>query len=335
MKRSDSVNAFAMLAALAIPVAFALSTRNTAEVTSLAASEIRYEVPVVDGPHGPSVEDAGGNIVPIRRYERIVVASAVASSLAVELLERSRISAVSAWAADGDTFGHRYESLPQVARADDLETVLGFDPDLVLVHSIGAPAWLARLHDLDIAVFDFGSMTGVDAFVEDALQLGVLCEVQERAGRYVDSFLTRLATVAGDIPVGERPAGIYLGSIGGQLYGGTVGTSYHDVLLAGGLEDAAADEFTGWPQYDAADILRLDPDVIVTGSGGANTICNGVGLARLRVCDASGRSGGGIVEVPDDLIADPGAGILEAAEFVRRAVHGSPVQNTESLNRED
>jgi iron complex transport system substrate-binding protein len=113
---------------------------------------------------------------------------------------------------------------------------------------------------------------------------------------------------------------MYLGTHGGQLFGGTRGTSYHDVLVHGGLVDAAAERYEGWPALTSEQVLELDPELLVTAEGKADELCHIPGLERLRPCRGEGR----IVEVPAAVLIDPGTPMLEAAEAVRRAVHGPP-----------
>jgi iron complex transport system substrate-binding protein len=112
-----------------------------------------------------------------------------------------------------------------------------------------------------------------------------------------------------------RPRAIYLAPIAGMLFGGTTGTSYHEVLAAGGCSDAAAARFRGWPQYTVEQILALAPAVVVTKAGCAPE------LARLPGLDALFAGGTRVVEIDGDVLEHPGPPVVEAAEALFAAVH--------------
>jgi iron complex transport system substrate-binding protein len=107
----------------------------------------------------------------------------------------------------------------------------------------------------------------------------------------------------------------------GQLFGGTIGTSYHDVLQAAGLVDSAALHYRNWPHYDPEQLLQLDPEVIVAATTSAAQFCGISGLDHLRAC-AHGAAG--VIGVDEALMSDPGLGMLDAAEALRARVYGEP-----------
>ena len=122
--------------------------------------------------------------------------------------------------------------------------------------------------------------------------------------------------MAFDVPLSQRRSAIYLSIYGGRLFGGADGTSYHDVLIAAGLRDAAG-AFRDWPELSVEQVLVLDPDVIVTNVGMRSSICGHAGLSALRACQAPM-----VVEVDDGVLGDPGPGMAESARRVRDAVYG-------------
>jgi len=104
------------------------------------------------------------------------------------------------------------------------------------------------------------------------------------------------------------------------MFGGARQTSYHDVMTSAGLTDVAAQRYKGWPQYDAERILEMDPEILVTVQGMRSALCRPGNLAPIRAC----RDESGVVELPRELIGNPGAGMLPAAEALHDAVYGPP-----------
>ena len=96
---------------------------------------------------------------------------------------------------------------------------------------------------------------------------------------------------------------------GRDIYGGTVGTSYHDVLTAAGLIDVAATRHTGWPKLSLEDVIALNPEVLVLSSGSASALRVLPGVAALRAV-----TDGQLLVLDDGLLEDAGPGMLDAAE---------------------
>jgi len=220
----------------------------------------------------------------------------------------------------GAPWRHRFSGTRTIGSLDDLEAILGLQPDLVLIESYGDPRRVARLRERGLAVFDLGEMRGMATLVPAIRTVGALVGRGELGERMALRFGRAMKALAADVPVGEWPSAAYVSAYGTQLFGGTKGTTYHDVLHAAGLVDVAAARYEGWPQYSREELLALDPELIVTRTGGGQALCRLAGLERLRACGAAGR----IIELESFALDDPGLGMLEAAEALFAAVHGQP-----------
>jgi iron complex transport system substrate-binding protein len=319
MRTRQLINVLLAVACLAIAVTVMgvdrpqpLVVRDSAD----PSSDLRY-VELPNGERG--LMDATDHVVPLRRYSRIVGASIVARSALAELSEPGRVVAVHEAGADDSPSAFRFAGVARLSGIKDTERVLSLDPDLLIINSVGSQAHLQRLRDAGLEVFVLGDMRGVDTFVRDLRQVAVLLGVRARGERLATRFRRRMAAVAADIPHGERQSGMYVSVYGAQLFGGTVGTSFHDVLTFAGLDDAAAARFRAWPQYTAEHVLSVDPEIIVVPAGVGATLCNMSALQRLQACQHAG-----IVEVPASWLEDPSMVMLEVAETIREAVYGPP-----------
>lgn len=255
---------------------------------------------------------------PEAHYRRIVSASTIADGLLLALCEPDRIVAFSSRAALDAADGYRFAGKPSIDLAD-IESVLRLHPDLLFVNSIGDPRRIERLRTAGMAVCDLGEMRGVSTLIPDIRKVAAAIGRPERGERLVRELVDRMSSIAADVPIDRRRRGMYLSIFGGQLFGGAEGTSYHDVLIAAGLIDAA-DSYRDWPQYTSEQVLRLDPEVLVTNTGMGAELCEHAGLSVLRACSARD----GVVEVQDAILSDPGMSIVEAAQLVRDRVYGPP-----------
>lgn len=263
---------------------------------------------------GPLVMDARGQAVAPAQWRRIASLDLVGDELLALLAEPARIAAVSRWARGPEAW--RLAGVPRLAGLDDLEGVLRATPDLVLVSTAGGEAdRIARLRSAGIAVFDLGPAGGAQAYAANLRRVAALLRAPERGDRAARELLRRLAAPApGDAP---RRRALFAAPIpGGPVYGGTVGSSYHDILVAAGLDDAAAGRYAEpWPRLGPEDALGLDPELVVTATGGGELLRRLPGFADLPAVRQ-----GRIVELPADLLGSPGMAMAEAAEALRRAL---------------
>jgi iron complex transport system substrate-binding protein len=309
------LNVSAAALSLAVSVAFALPVGSFERTRDRDAAR-RAEA-------AGGLRDASGHFVPFKPYRRIVAASTVADTLLRELAEPERVAAYTHYGASRSLYGYQLSGKPAPQRVEEM---IALQPDLVLINAHGRPDLIARLRDAGIEVFDLGQMAGLSTLLPNIVTVAQLLGRPEHGALLARRFERRMHDIARHIPVQDRPAGMYLSCPGGVLLGGTLGSSYHDVLEAAGVRDVAAERYVGWPKYGSEQLLALDPEVIVTQQGMTGPLCRHPGLDRLRACGPDGR----IVEIDGALLGDPSLHMLEAAETLFEAVHGASASHTSS-----
>jgi iron complex transport system substrate-binding protein len=192
----------------------------------------------------------------------------------------------------------------------DVERIIALKPDLVV-----APVYAdeqgqaARLRAAGIPVWDLGELRGRATLLPAAIRIAALVGQEDLGRRWAAAFARRMDAVAARLDRPRRRA-LWVMPILDKLYGGTVGTSFHDVLTAAGLIDAAAERYRDWPAYAPEHLIALDPDLIVVPQGKSELLRRIPGLAGLRALHHPG----GLVEISGELAENPGPGMLEAAE---------------------
>lgn len=316
------VNYGALAGALALSVAAAALPRasdprpppGSGDAAARAARAVaEAESPTV-------LEDHAGVAMTLADFQRIASASTVADALLLELCEPDRIVAFTGYGARSSPRAYRYAGKGRVEGIADIEALLALRPDLVLLNGYGDPRQIARLREAGLTVYDLGPMRGLTTLIRNVHEVAALVGHPKRGRRFATALVQGMAAVAADIEPSRRRRGMYLSGYGGRLFGGTVGTSFHDVLTAAGLVDAAAATHRDWPAYTPEEVLALDPEVLVTNTGMREALCGQAGLDRLRACGAAGV----VVELDSALLGDPGPAMLDAAQIVRNAVYGAP-----------
>jgi iron complex transport system substrate-binding protein len=304
MKRVNEVNGALLVAALILGAV-------------LTGAVSKRSAPAHRGKAEPTVKDATGERIAVRDYARIVSTSTIADQVLIEIIEPNRLLAVSGHTLR--TQGSRtYADKIGVERARDVETIIELRPDIVFVNNFVDRRQLQRLKDAGLNVFDMGEMRGLETLLPNIRQLAAVLDVPERGRELADDLVRKLEAVSAGIAVGDRRRGLYVGIHGDRLYGGSAGTSFHDVLVAGGLIDiAAAAGFHGWPAFTNEQLLSLDPPWIITNPGTERSLCRHPGFQSLSACRS-----GQVRSIETHLLTDPGLGIVQAAEAVHAVVYG-------------
>lgn len=309
MNRADVGNGLALTLALALALGAALEPARTPAATAGSPRPLARER-LPDG--RPALRDASGRLVPLARYRRVVSTTLTTDRLLVALAEPNDIAGVSAAGARTSPFRHQFAGKPAVDAFGAVEVILDLHPDLVLLGNLAGASHADRLRAAGVQVFDLGELRGLRTLPGQIRAIADLVGAPERGESLAVALPRRIARVAA--PLGDHPRrrALFVSAAAGRLYGGTIGTSYHDVLVAAGLDDVAARQFHDWPAYSAEELLTLDPEVVVMKDGGATLLCTTPGLDRLPACASPGR----IIELPSGYLDDPGPTILEAAELL-------------------
>lgn len=283
-----------------------------------AAAQVQTAARAVATAPLTELSDARGQIAPILDYTRIVSLNTVSDHVLLELVEPERLVGVTELTLSSHPDAWRFGNRVGVGRSDQLETILSLDPDLVLVSAYADEAFMARLREAHIQVFDLGQMRGVSTTLHSIEVLGTLLGTSGRADRVARRYRRQLAGLEAKVPTEQRPAGLYLTVYSDVLYGGTQGSSYGDMLHYGGVHDIAVDHgYKDWPQFTPEQLLTMDPSLIITQSGMGPVICGHSLLREVAACQKGGR----VVEVASEYSSDPGLGLVEAAANVMQAVH--------------
>jgi iron complex transport system substrate-binding protein len=289
--------------------------------TMLTAAVSETGIASEDEVDADTVQDATGARVPVRPYARIASTSTVADQVLIELIEPSRLLAVSRHTQRTQR-SHVYDDKIGVERARDIEALIELRPDIVFVNSFVDRRHVERLKDAGLIVFDLGEMRGLQTLLLNIRQLAAVLGVPQRGERLASAIERGLGEIAAGLGSPERMRGLYVGMHGDRLYGGAAGTSFHDVLVAAGLVDVAAEAgFDRWPAYTSEQLLSLDPPWIITNPGTEEMLCRHPGLGELSACRS-----GQVRSVDTDLLTDPGLRMVEAARAVHEAVYGDRAQ---------
>lgn len=260
-------------------------------------------------------DDAGRVVTFATAPQRIVTAAPSATELAFALGLGDAVVAVD-----------KYSNYPPQATSKtsigsyidpDLESIVGANPDLVLVTDVHlaklVPALEAR--QIPTVVLSARSIEGVYVDLE---LLGQITGRREQAGTLIDQLRGRVARVEQAV-AGATPVRTFY-EIDPTLYTAGPGTFIDDVIRRAGGTNIAAGATTAYPQLSQEEVVRADPEVIIladeSAGGSPATVHARQGWSRVSAV-ASNR----IFAIDPDIASRPGPRIVDALEQIAHILH--------------
>jgi ABC-type Fe3+-hydroxamate transport system substrate-binding protein len=202
-----------------------------------------------------------------RKPERIVSLSPSNDEILCALVDEKRIAGVSKFSQDAAT-----SYVADAARRINVfvdrnaEQVVALQPDLVLAArytKIDLKALLAETKTPLIVTIDFRNFSDVEANLR---LIGQAVGEESRADAVIGEMRQKLTAARSRLrPEGAGLRTLYFAS--GNFSAGA-GTSIHEILLAAGLKNAAAEAgIKGHVKITSEQVIQLDPDVILIGAG--------------------------------------------------------------------
>lgn len=199
---------------------------------------------------------------------RILLGNSAAVDMVSELVGPGRVAAVpeQAWtysrlAQDAGAFA----GVPSFARFE-AETVLTFDPDLVVCDPWAAVETVARLRELGVAVLTLPQVHRLEDVRESLHILGRVLGAEERAAEVVADLNARVAALEASAAGRRGSTAVSYSNSGAGGWSAGEGTTNHELMRLVGLRNLTAEEGrSGHVRMSFEELLALDPDFVVVG----------------------------------------------------------------------
>jgi len=200
----------------------------------------------------------------------------------------------------------------------DVETVVGLGPDLVLGTSMHASELAPRLQALGVTTFIVDPRTVADV-LETILTVGIITGRTQQAALLVAQMTERIAAVAHAVEGEPEPKVFW--ELGPDLFTAGPGSFVDDLIRLAGGENVASNAQGLWPQLGVEMILLEDPDVIVLADHAYGETFEKV-AARPGWGQIAAVVEGRVIELSDDdIFSRPGPRLVDALEFLAKALH--------------
>ena len=199
------------------------------------------------------------------------------------------------------------------AGGPSVETVLDTEPDLVLVPNSSYGAASERVEQIraqGVPVYVFGQPESLEFVAEKTERIGRLTGNCEAGTARAAEIRQSVDDMERALDGAERPVGLNV------FYGYTSGanTFIGDLMTSGGLQNGAAENFTGFQMINDEAVVQINPEWIVVPEGSSVPE-----TAAYESTDAVREDN--VIRVETNLLQQPAPRSVQAAETIMESVH--------------
>ncbi|MFK9090502.1 ABC transporter substrate-binding protein [Bacillus salipaludis] len=270
-----------------------------------------------------TIKDASGNEVILeKKPEKIVSLIPSNTEIAYALGADKEIVGVS----DFDNYPEEVKQKEKIGGMDiNLEKILSLQPNLVLAHASSAhnsEAGLQQLKDAGIAVLVVNDAQNFDQVFDSISMIGKATGETKKADELIQGMKEKLAEIkekAKDIK--EKKTVFVEVSPAPDIFTTGKNTFMNEMLTSINAENLANDQ-EGWIQLDQEEIIKRNPDVIITTYGGyeeekpADQVLSRKGWENVNAVKNKQ-----VIDVDSDRVTRSGPRIVEGVEDLAKAIY--------------
>lgn len=219
-----------------------------------------------NAPAGYTVTDSTGYVLHLpQKPQRIVSLSIGTDEMLLALVPAERIAALTYWADDGgiSNITEEAKKVPRRVKAS-AETILGLQPDLVIIPDWQPPELAQILRDAGIAVYVYKQPTMIEPIKQTIAEIARVVGEEEAGAQVVahmDGELAQITDKVQQIPAGERQVAVRYTLTGGS---GGKGSTFDDICRRAGVENGAAlAGLEGDGTLSKEQIIAVNPDLLI------------------------------------------------------------------------
>lgn len=265
-----------------------------------------------------TVKDSMGNEVTIPKEPQRII-SLIPSN--TEILFALGLGDKVVGVTTNDNYPEEVKNLPKVGDYNiNVEKVVAQKPDLVVAQSANDPATIDQLKQLKIPVLVLDAKS-VDDVYKTIRLVAQATNRQNEGEQVVEQMEKKKNNIIEKVsPVSkEKPVKVWLELDANLFTVGGDGFLNELVQLAGG--ENVAKDLKGWPQVSSEQVVRWNPDVILSSYGGENEI-----LARKGWENIHAIKNKRVFTLDPDLSNRPGPRIIDGVEEIAKYLYPEQFQ---------
>ncbi len=271
-----------------------------------------------------SVVDGDGNTVELGLpAEKIVVLAPSALEIIDGLGAMEKVVEVDSWSVtEGDPLAEGFEGAGD-SYGPNIERIAELNPDILITPTGGPEDDFLKISELGIKIYRVIDIEGIEGVYEEITNISKIIGLEDKGEEMVGELKKEVDQIYGqvrDLSDAQRPR-VFL-EINSDPLMTVGGDTYISDLIekSGGVNIAAEDNLTGWPEYSVERLIEIDPDIMIVPISLASDPSIITEDARFSSLAAVSR--GRIYIVPDNPIFRPSQNLIEKGlPMLSRAIH--------------
>ncbi|MBU0904675.1 MAG: ABC transporter substrate-binding protein [Firmicutes bacterium] len=269
-----------------------------------------------------TLTDVTGNEVILEEAPKAIVSMIPSNT---EILYALGLSEEIVGVSDYDNYPEEAASKEKIGGMEfNVEKIISLNPDLVLAHESALGTWdagLQQLRDAGVQVYTVTNAETFDATYETIHEIGEATGKTEEATKIVEDMKAKIKEVQDKVAdVDTKKKVLVEVSPEPEIYTPAGNTIMNEMLGMINAENLVAD-LDGWIKIDPEEIVKRNPDVILTTYGNYTPDAVNLVLNRNGFSDVTAVKNKAVYDMDADLTGRMGPRLAEGLELVAKNVY--------------
>lgn len=275
-----------------------------------------------DASYPMTLTDVTGNEVTLEEAPKAIVSMIPSNT---EILYALGLSEEIVGVSDYDNYPEEAASKEKIGGMEfNVEKIISLNPDLVLAHESALGTWdagLQQLRDAGVQVYTVTNAETFDATYETIHEIGEATGKTEEATKIIEDMKAKIKEVQDKVAdVDTKKKVLVEVSPEPEIYTPAGNTIMNEMLGMINAENLVAD-LDGWIKIDPEEIVKRNPDVILTTYGNYTPDAVNLVLNRNGFSDVTAVKNKAVYDMDADLTGRMGPRLADGLELVAKNVY--------------
>jgi len=269
-----------------------------------------------------TITDVTGNEITLEEAPKAIVSMIPSNT---EILYALGLGEEVVGVSDYDNYPEEAASKEKIGGLEfNVEKIISLNPDLVLAHQSAIGTWdagLQQLRDAGIQVYTVTNAETFEATYETIEEIGNATGKTEEATKIIEDMKMKVKEVQDKVDNVETKKKVLVEvSPEPEIYTPAGNTIMNEMLDMINAENLVAD-LEGWIKIDPEEIVKRNPDVIITTYGYYTPDAANLVLNRNGFSDVTAIKNNAVYDVDADLTSRMGPRLADGLEVLAKAIY--------------
>ena len=269
-----------------------------------------------------TVKDVTGSEITLEEEPKAIVSMIPSNT---EILYALGLEEEIVGVSDFDNYPEEAASKEKIGGLEfNVEKIISLNPDLVLAHQSALGTWdagLQQLRDAGIQVYTVTNAESFEATYATIEEIGKVTNKTEEAAKIVEDMKAKVEEVQGKVKAVETKKKVLVEvSPEPEIYSPAGKTVTDEMLNLINAENLVGD-LEGWIKLDPEEIVKRNPDVIITTYGNYTPDAVNLVLNRNGFADVTAVKNKAVTNVDSDITTRMGPRLADGLEVFAKAIY--------------